>query len=44
MRDFIWNLFNDWRVRLIRKHAPVRKIERISRVCRWIYPRGYHVR
>jgi len=42
MRDWIWNRLNDLRVWMIKRHAPARRINFVSRLCRMIWPRGYH--
>lgn len=42
MRDKIWNWLNDWRVSMIHRHAPARRINIVSRLCRMVWPMGYH--
>ena len=42
MRDWLWNRLNDLRVRMILNHAPARSINRVSRMCRWLWRYGYH--
>lgn len=42
MRDWLWGLLNAWRVSMIHRHAPARRINFVSRLCRMLWPMGYH--
>ena len=42
MKDMAWEKLNDLRVWLIHKRAPARLVNAVSRLCRLLWPMGYH--
>lgn len=42
MKDWIWAQLDRLRVWMILKRMPARRIEKVSRMCRRIYPYGFH--